>query len=257
MHQQRHQRATLPFAGNRIHGHIHSTHERRHHGEDGHHGDQHRTAVANGERNQPDHARPHKAVQRGGEQTAAVAPVVGCLLTGDDEDLVQHDGAREGHESIFQSGHASPAAKLARGALGHHAAVRHNHDTVAQFPHLVEHMAGEDNARPGVAHPPQKEAQRAHRGHVQPVGWFIQHEIPRRMNQGAPQGGLHPLPLREAESGAIGHRLHSEEGDHFLHPFTKAPTGDPVQASGKGEGLTRGQPRVQPRVVQQAANAPL
>jgi hypothetical protein len=51
--------------------------------------------------------------------------------------------------------------------------------------------------------------------------------------------------------------LHSQKVDHFLHPIAQTPPRDPMQASGKRQGLARRQPRVQPGVIQQAADAPL
>ena len=60
-----------------------------------------------------------------------------------------------------------------------------------------------------------------------------------------------------AAGGAIGHWLHAQESDGFLHAVAQTPPRDSMQLSRKGEGFARRHPSVQAGVIEQAPDAPL
>ncbi len=139
--------------------------------------------------------------------------------------------------------------------MRHHRALGDHHDAITQRRDLLHDVAGEDHAAAFVAQLPQETAHGARGHHVQAVGGFVQDDVARVMHDGARDGGLGALALREAFGLAVEDVFHFQRLRQGLHALCDGSFAHAMQAAEIGDVLTRRQALVHATRIGQHAEA--
>ncbi len=109
---------------------------------------------------------------------------------------------------------------------------------------------------PLVAQLSEQAAQASHRHHVEAIRRLIEQYVARTMHEGACQGGLDALALRESLGTAVRKLLHLEQGDHVLGARLPVRAGQSVQGSKVGDVFARRQVWIDACSMRQHSDAP-
>ena len=91
--------------------------------------------------------------------------------------------------------------------------------------------------------------------YIESVGWFVQDDVLRTMNDGACDGDFHAFALRESMDASIGDSSEVQEGDELVYSLLKFIFSKPVQSSVIGNVFTRAQSWVKSTTIGQDAQS--
>ena len=85
--------------------------------------------------------------------------------------------------------------------------------------------------------------------YIESVGWFVQDDVLRTMNDGACDGDFHAFALRESVDASLGDSSEVQKRDKLVYSLLKIVFDKPVQSSVIGNVFTCAEPGVKSTTI--------